>query len=65
MSDAVRDDALQTPGRGRGGVKMIDIVDYALPLGILGKLAHTIFVRKKLVGIFEHRFQILEKKFSQ
>jgi ligand-binding SRPBCC domain-containing protein len=48
-----------------GGVKMIDIVDYALPLGILGQLAHTIFVRKKLVGIFEYRFQILEKKFSQ
>ena len=46
-----------------GGVEMTDIVTYKLPLGILGKLAHALFVGKQLDGIFEHRFKVVEELF--
>jgi ligand-binding SRPBCC domain-containing protein len=32
-----------------GGVEMEDIVDYKLPLGILGQMAHPFLVRPKLI----------------
>ena len=37
------------------GVEMEDIVDYKIPLGILGRLAHVLFVRKKVKEIFTFR----------
>jgi ligand-binding SRPBCC domain-containing protein len=40
-----------------GGVEMIDIVHYQLPLGPLGTLAHGLFVKSKLREIFAFRFQ--------
>lgn len=46
-----------------GGVEMTNIVSYSLPFGILGKLAHRLFVRKQLEGIFDYRFQEVEKRF--
>lgn len=46
-----------------GGVEMTDIVTYHLPFGILGKLAHALFVRKQLEGIFTHRFKAVEELF--
>ena len=48
-----------------GGIEMTDVVDYKLPLGILGNIAHAIFVRKKLEGIFEYRNKVLEEKFGK
>lgn len=48
-----------------GGVEMIDEVNYAIPLGILGQLAHWIFVGREVNGIFNHRFTVLEKYFSK
>jgi ligand-binding SRPBCC domain-containing protein len=39
-----------------GGVEMTDIVHYKIPLGFLGRIANSIFVRKKLKKIFEYRF---------
>lgn len=42
-----------------------DTVDYELPFGLLGQITHHFFVRKKLEDIFNYRFQILEKQFSQ
>lgn len=45
------------------GVKVEDIVHYALPLGPLGRAAHWIFVRRQLQGIFDHRRRILEDRF--
>ena len=42
------------------GVLIRDTVDYELPLGFLGSIAHSLFVRKKLEGIFDFRFKILE-----
>lgn len=38
-----------------GGVEMEDIIDYKIPLGILGQLAHPILVKPKLNEIFDYR----------
>lgn len=46
------------------GVKMTDIVDYKLPLGPLGKLAHWLFVSKKVKEIFSYRTQKLNELFG-
>ena len=45
------------------GVEMIDIVSYKIPFGIIGDLANTLFVRKRLEYIFDYRYQALEKMF--
>ena len=47
------------------GVLMKDTVDYELPMGILGTVAHSIFVKKKVEGIFDYRYQVLEELFNQ
>jgi len=47
-----------------GGVKMTDIVDYKLPLGPLGKLAHSLFVSNKVKEIFIYRTQKLKELFG-
>ncbi len=47
-----------------GGVEMTDIVHYKNPLGWLGRLANTLFVRKKLSTIFEYRRQRVESLFG-
>ena len=48
-----------------GGVEMEDIVDYKLPFGILGQLAHPILVKSKLNEIFEYRKNKLEALFGK
>ncbi|RKO72003.1 hypothetical protein D7322_07800 [Sphingobacterium puteale] len=47
------------------GVLMIDTVDYELPMGILGTVAHEIFVKRKLERIFDYRYRVLEELFNQ
>lgn len=47
------------------GVLMQDTVYYELHLGILGKLAHSLFVKKRINQIFDYRFKVLEKIFNQ
>lgn len=47
------------------GVLMKDTVDYELPLGFLGEIAHGLFVKKKLEHIFDYRTKILEEMFNQ
>ncbi len=47
------------------GIEMIDIVHYKLPLWILGDMANSLFVRKQLNGIFDHRFAAVEKRFPK
>lgn len=46
------------------GVLMKDTIDYELPLGFLGEIAHTLFVKKKLEHIFNYRYKVLEKMFQ-
>ncbi|SDH30164.1 SRPBCC family protein [Winogradskyella thalassocola] len=47
-----------------GGVEMEDIIDYKLPMGILGQLVHPFLVQPKLEEIFNYRTQKLEALFG-
>ena len=44
-------------------VKMTDIVNFKLPLGILGDLFAGSIIKNKVKSIFESRFSILDKTF--
>jgi ligand-binding SRPBCC domain-containing protein len=46
------------------GVLMIDTVDYELPFGFIGKIMHSLIVRKKLKNIFDYRNKVLEDLFN-
>jgi ligand-binding SRPBCC domain-containing protein len=48
-----------------GGVRMHDLVHYALPMGPFGEVAHAFFVKKKLGRIFGFRREVLEKRFGK
>jgi ligand-binding SRPBCC domain-containing protein len=48
-----------------GGVEMEDIIDYKIPMGILGQMAHPILVRPKLEEIFAYRQKKLIKLFGE
>ena len=47
-----------------GSIEMTDIVHYQLPLGILGALAHGLFVGRQLENIFDYRRKKIEEIFS-
>lgn len=47
-----------------GGVEMIDLVHYALPFGVLGTCANSLFVKKQLEQVFEYRYQKVEELFN-
>jgi len=47
------------------GVLIKDTVDYELPMGFLGEIAHKLFVKSKLEHIFSYRFNILEEMFNK
>ena len=49
----------------KGGVLMTDIVSYAPPLGILGKLANSLFIRKQLRQIFDYREKAIISIFGE
>lgn len=49
----------------KGGVELEDIVDYKLPFGFLGQLAHPFLVEPKLKEIFDYRFQKLHDLFGE
>lgn len=48
-----------------GGVMMTDIVSYELPMGILGRFAHWLFVKKQLKEVFEYRYAKVEGLFNK
>ena len=48
-----------------GGIEMIDVVDYKLPFGILGQIAHPLFVKNKLKQIFKFRENKLNELFGK
>jgi ligand-binding SRPBCC domain-containing protein len=43
---------------------MTDEVNYKLPFGVFGQIAHTLFVKKKLESIFEYREKVLLEMFG-
>ena len=47
---------------GDGGVVMRDRVRYVLPLGPLGAIAHSLFVRRDVERIFDYRRRALETR---
>ena len=48
-----------------GGVKVTDILDYALPFGILGVFFHPFLVKPKLEEIFNYREKKLVEIFGK
>ncbi|NJB66616.1 ligand-binding SRPBCC domain-containing protein [Desulfobaculum xiamenense] len=50
--------------RKNGGTHMMDIVNYALPLGWLGDIIESLIVRPRLRAIFEFRKDALECTFK-
>jgi len=48
----------------KSGVLMKDRVSYKLPMGFLGGIAHSLFVKKQLLGIFSYRIKILNEFFQ-
>jgi ligand-binding SRPBCC domain-containing protein len=48
-----------------GGTEMRDVVEYELPLGALGRLAHAVLVRRALERIFDHRREAIAAAFGR
>ena len=48
-----------------GGIEMEDIIDYKVPMGILGQMVNPILVRPKLEEIFKYRTEKLEELFGK
>ena len=48
----------------KGGVLMTDILNYAIPYGIIGQLSDTIFVGKKIKEIFNYREKAINEMFG-
>lgn len=48
-----------------GGVEMEDIIDYKVPMGILGQLVHPFLVKPKLDEIFDYRHKKLIELFGE
>lgn len=46
------------------GVKMTDVVHYAIPLGFIGRIMNTLIVKNKLKEIFEFREQKVNQIFN-
>lgn len=47
------------------GTLMTDTVRYALPLGWLGRLSHSVLVHRDLQAIFDYRYQKIAERFGQ
>jgi hypothetical protein len=47
-----------------GGTRIVDRVEYELPLGPLGELAHRLFVARQLRAIFDYRAQVIGELFG-
>ena len=48
-----------------GGIEMEDIIDYKVPLGILGQFVHPFMVRPKLEEIFNYRQKKLIELYGE
>jgi len=45
-------------------VQMIDEVNYAIPFGVFGQIAHYFYVKKELEYIFRYRNEIINQLFT-
>jgi len=46
------------------GTLVSDVVDYVMPFGPFGNIAHCLFVKKQLNGIFDYRSKVLLDRFG-
>jgi len=46
-------------------VKMNDELEYALPMGPLGTIAHSLYVKNRLKEIFDYRYEKVDQLFNQ
>lgn len=44
-----------------GGVVMEDIISYAIPFGLFGRIMNCLLIRKKIIAIFNYREKMIEK----
>lgn len=47
-----------------GGTALTDVVEYALPFGPLGSLAHALQVRRNIEQIFDYRYDRIRDMFG-
>ena len=47
-----------------GGVEMVDTVEYELPFGPLGRVAHAGLIRRQLDSIFDYRREMVAQLFA-
>lgn len=47
-----------------GGIEMRDFVQYALPLGPIGTIAHALLVRRDLEAVFDYRAQRIRQQMA-
>jgi len=45
------------------GVEIQDVVEYRLPFGVLGQIAHAVMVRRQLQAIFDYRGRVMLARF--
>jgi ligand-binding SRPBCC domain-containing protein len=50
--------------RVREGIEMEDFIEYELPLGPIGTLAHLLFVRHQVNAIFDYRAHRITERFQ-
>jgi len=48
-----------------GGVLMTDILNYAIPYSVIGRLANTLFVDKQIKQIFSYREKAIKELFGE
>lgn len=46
------------------GTDMYDEVNYVLPFGFLGSMAHGLFLKKRIEDIFKYRTKVVEELFG-
>jgi ligand-binding SRPBCC domain-containing protein len=48
-----------------GGVKMTDILNYAIPYGIIGRLSNKVLINKQIKKIFSYREKAIIELFGE
>ncbi len=48
-----------------GGVKMHDILDYAVPYSVFGRIANTVLVNREVKKIFTYRTKAIDDLFGK
>ena len=49
----------------KNGVRFVDMVHYSLPFGLIGSIAHSVYVKRQLNYIFGYREKAMPEVFSE